>query len=137
MTNEEEKTEAMNRETPDLEDIFRDFFTFADFDPDADDGCYEGNLLGHRYDLWELCRTITKIVRDYNSEALAFVMLRAGAENYFASERWSIRDFAENRCTQEMHPMNGGAFYIVHTMCHMNRIAKITKKASITGSGMQ
>lgn len=102
MTNEEAKTETMNRETSDLEDIFRDFFTFADFDPDADDGYYEGNLLGHRYDLWELCRTITKIVRDYNSEALAFVMLRAGAEDYFASEQWSIRDFAENKCSQEI-----------------------------------
>ena len=82
--------------TMDYNNILKHWFSFCDFDPDGDNECYNGTLAG--YDNFKLCKTIVKLIKEYNSPLLAFIMLRSDAEYYFNQNSWSIKDFAEGKC---------------------------------------
>ena len=73
-----------------LEKIIKDWFKFTDFNPDANNEHYEGNMLTWNYNNWDLSKKIFKLVKEYSSSILALIMLRTSAEEYFTKECWSI-----------------------------------------------
>ena len=80
--------------------IFSEWFSVCAFDPDSDKDCneyYHGNLLSWHASAWETCKQIVKLVKQYNSPYLAFVVLRASISSFRKDLLFTIDEIIEGK----------------------------------------
>ena len=68
-----------------INSIFSDFFNFCHFNPDSkehNEGHYNGNLLSYEADAWEISHHIVRLVKQYNSPYIAFVLLKSSISKW-------------------------------------------------------
>lgn len=93
MNENENELELMNS-------IFRDFFAFCHFDPDSEkdnNEHYSGNLLAVESDAWEISRRIVRLVKDYNSPYLAFIVLKGSISGWGRNINFTLDDIIKGR----------------------------------------
>jgi hypothetical protein len=93
MNENENELELMNS-------IFRDFFAFCHFDPDSEEDNnehYSGNLLAVESDAWEISKRIVRLVKDYNSPYLAFVVLKGSISGWGKNINFTLDDIINGR----------------------------------------
>ena len=82
-----------------INNIFSDFFNFCHFNPDSEkdnDEHYKGNFLTYEADAWETSKLIVRLVKDYNSPYLAFIVLKADISLWGKNVKFCLDEIIEN-----------------------------------------
>lgn len=82
-----------------INSIFSDFFKFCHFNPDSEkdnEEHYRGNLFTYEADAWEISRLIVRLVKEYNSPYLAFIVLKADVSSWGKNVKFCLDEIIEN-----------------------------------------
>lgn len=82
-----------------INSIFSDFFRFCHFNPDSEkdnEEYYSGNILSYEGDAWETSRLIVRLVKEYNSPYLAFIVLKAGISGWGKNVKFSLDEIIKD-----------------------------------------
>lgn len=82
-----------------INSIFSDFFNFCHFNPDSEkdnEEYYKGNILTYEADAWETSRLIVRLVKEYNSPYLAFIVLKSDISFWGKNAKFSLDEIIEN-----------------------------------------
>ena len=82
-----------------INNIFSDFFNFCHFNPDSEkdnDEYYKGNFLTYEADAWETSKLIVRLVKEYNSPYLAFIVLKAEISFWGKNVKFTLDEIIEN-----------------------------------------
>lgn len=83
-----------------INSIFSDFFNFCHFNPDSEkdnEEYYKGNILSYEADAWETSRLIVKLVKNYNSPYLAFIVLKASIKGWDKNVTFNLDEIINDK----------------------------------------